>query len=246
MKATEKLYRFDKSDSGSVHEWVQRLQAANAVMAYKPRNYVPEPTSPFFGLRPDTFLLILQWPWQRQLWSQIGRNFMGVDGTHNITKYKNMIFHTIMGRDAFGHGTSFIFGCILPNNVFFFFLATGVPIMWMFASNGEEAVYHFFFSTFLANNPVLPSVILTDKDVAQINALRKVFPSSRILLCWWHVLHDWYGRLAVHQHPEAWEKLIRLPRQNTHEEHESLWHHLQTILPADFIAYMQENWMTGE
>jgi hypothetical protein len=163
---------------------------------------------------------------------------------HNITKYRNMIFHTIMGHDSFGHGNRFISLSALPNHLPL--LTTGVPIMWMFASNGEEAVCRFFFSTFLANNPVIPSVILTDKDVGQINALRKVFPSSRILLCWWHVLHDWYGRLAVNQYPEAWEMLIRLPRQTTREEHESLWHQLQTILPADFIDYMQENWMTGE
>jgi hypothetical protein len=103
-KASEGLYRFDKTDAGSVHTWVELLEQDEAVLAYKPRNLIPDPSSPFFGLRDDTFLLVLQWPWQRKLWSEIGINFMGVDGTHNITMYKNVIFHTIMGRDSHGHG----------------------------------------------------------------------------------------------------------------------------------------------
>ena len=99
---------------------------------------------------------------------------------------------------------------------------------------------------FGTNNPVIPSIILTDRDVGQINALRSVFPSSRILLCWWHVLHNWYGQLSVKDHPEAWELLKQFPRQTTRQDHEKVWQKLQAILPQTFIEYMYENWLKGE
>jgi hypothetical protein len=116
----------------------------------------------------------------------------------------------------------------------------------MFTSNAEEVTYRFFFSTFLSWNPVQPSVILTDKDTAQINALRTIFPAARILLCWWHVLHDWYGKLDITQFGDAWELLKAFPRQTSHDTHEALWAKLKPLLPTHFLDYMEENWMNGK
>lgn len=115
----------------------------------------------------------------------------------------------------------------------------------MFASNGEQVVFELFFSTFLTHNPITPSTILTDRDVGQINALRHIFPSSRILLCWWHVLHDWYGKLRTDQHKDAWELLKQFLRQKTQAEHEALWNRVLPMLPGTFVGYINTNWLLG-
>jgi hypothetical protein len=100
-------YQHDRSDTISVFQWTEKLAREDAVLAFKPRSYLPEPDSPAYGLRDDAFILILQWPWQREIWAKFGTQYMGVDGTHNTTFYKNMMLHTIMARDEHGHGESF-------------------------------------------------------------------------------------------------------------------------------------------
>jgi len=35
---------------------------------------------------------------------RLGDGFIGIDATHNITHYKEMLLFTIMARDNWGHG----------------------------------------------------------------------------------------------------------------------------------------------
>ena len=34
----------------------------------------------------------------------------------------------------------------------------------------------------------MPVIVMSDHDQGQLNAIKAVYPESRILLCWWHVL----------------------------------------------------------
>ena len=65
----------------------------------------------------------------------------------------------------------------------------GVLVAWMLASNGTTDTIAFFVGWVRDASPaVRPAVIMTDRDRAQMNALRLVYPDSQMLLCKWHVL----------------------------------------------------------
>ena len=60
----------------------------------------------------------------------------------------------------------------------------------MLSSNGTQPTIEFFLNLIKAQSPkVSPSIFMTDRDQAQVNAIRSVFPNyGRIFYCWWHVL----------------------------------------------------------
>jgi transposase-like protein len=112
----------------------------------------------------------------------------------------------------------------------------------MLASNGEEATFRYFFRTFRARNSVSPAVILSDRDQAQIKALSEFFPNSEILLCWWHVMHDFHGHLDTAHWKTAKPVLRSMMRAKTPEEHEKYWEEIKRITTPHFITYMETTW----
>jgi len=59
----------------------------------------------------------------------------------------------------------------------------------MLASNGTKDIISFFLHWVRDRSPAIsPAMIMTDRDVAQIGALKIMYPDSRIFLCKWHVL----------------------------------------------------------
>ena len=55
----------------------------------------------------------------------------------------------------------------------------GIPVAWMIASNRMTDTIAFFVSWVRDASPaVRPAVIMTDRDRAQINALKAVYPDS--------------------------------------------------------------------
>jgi MULE transposase domain len=44
---------------------------------------------------------------------------------------------------------------------------------------------------------VWPAVIMSDHDQVQLNALKKVYQDSQILLCIWHVLHAFQSHFVA-------------------------------------------------
>ena len=55
-------------------------------------------------------------------------------------------------------------------------------------------------------------IFLTDKDMAQINAAKSVWPNAHIQLCLWHV------KRAVEQHLSSKKKIVQI-RYNAQEAH---------------------------
>ena len=49
-------------------------------------------------------LVIIQTPWQRERWEELGRHYLGIDATHNTTHYQNVLLFTLMARDRWGRG----------------------------------------------------------------------------------------------------------------------------------------------
>ena len=73
------------------------------------------------------------------------------------------------------------------------------------SDEGAEAV-EFAFSTFRRICGKDPPVLMVDKDFNEINIMKKVFPTSRIILCWFHVLKWWKNLLATAKSRDHEEK----------------------------------------
>ena len=95
------LVRLDKDDGLSVFKWVNKLRATDTLLGFKSRTC---PAPPGSDLRPDTFTLMVQTPWQREQYTEHGSKILFVDGTHNTTMYENMTLTSLLVRNNWGHG----------------------------------------------------------------------------------------------------------------------------------------------
>lgn len=96
------LVRLDKDDALSVFKWVNKLRDGDSLLGFKSRTC---PVPPGSDLRPDTFTLMVQTPWQREQYIEHGSNILFTDGTHNTTMYENMTLTSLLVRNKWGHGT---------------------------------------------------------------------------------------------------------------------------------------------
>src|ERR1700730_5438171 len=90
-------------DGQSVLEWVDHLRKSGDLLAFKSSSDPPPPGS---SLAPDTFALLIQTKYQRDVFHKHGHTFAGIDATHNTTHYENMSLFSVMVRDRWGHGMS--------------------------------------------------------------------------------------------------------------------------------------------
>ena len=85
-------------------------------------------------------------------------------------------------------------------------LSTGVPVAWVLTSSNTEVTIKYFLNFVKLQSPqILPAVIMTDRDKAQINTISAVYPDSTVLLCWWHVLRTIRMHFRMEEFPELWE-----------------------------------------
>jgi MULE transposase domain. len=229
--------RFDRDDGRSTAKWAEELRQKGHLLAYKSRSC---PVPPESGLASDIFCLITQSSWQRAQFQLHGSTVLFIDRTHNTTMYENLTLTTLLVRDKWGHG-------IVPDSDAHHVLTRkypGIPVAWMLASNGTQETLTYFLKLICQANPgVTPHWIMTDRDIAQINACRQQYPGSAILLCWWHVLHAWQQHFIISQHPILWEKLKAWIRVTDEAEFSTYWNVIMTLAPLNFIDYLQEYWM---
>jgi hypothetical protein len=94
--------RLDENDAISIKVWATRLQEAGAEVILKDKIDAPPPGS---GLSPDVFVFCIQTIFQKQQFNYIGKEFLGIDATHNTTQYVGLQLFTLIARDRWGHGT---------------------------------------------------------------------------------------------------------------------------------------------
>ena len=117
----------------------------------------------------------------------------------------------------------------------------------MIASNGTAETIGYFIFLVRGRSPlIIPRWLMSDRDLAQIKALKRYFSTSKILLCWWHVLHAWQQHLVTSQHSLLWVKLKAWIRVECPKEFEDVWLEIQRLAPTDFLGYLVEYWMTDE
>jgi len=112
----------------------------------------------------------------------------------------------------------------------------------MLASNGVKDTISFFLKWVKDASPtVRPSVIMTDRDLAQIAALEDTYLQSRIFLCQWHVLKAMRSHFVTSEFPALWDKVQTLV--NTHDESEfnTIWEEISMdpSTPQSFVEYMK-------
>jgi len=122
----------------------------------------------------------------------------------------------------------------------------GIPVAWMLVSNGTTDTIAFFVGwvrdTSLAVQPV---VIMTDRDRAQINALRIVYSDSQILLCKWHVLRAIRSHFNTNEFPDLWAKVKAFVNASESADFARLWVEISNdpSVPQSFVQYMRAEWI---
>ena len=122
----------------------------------------------------------------------------------------------------------------------------GVPVAWMLASNGMTDTIAFFVGWVRDVSPaVRPAVIMTDRDRAQMNVLRLVYPDSQMLLYKWHVLCAMQSHFNTSEFPELWAKVKALVNAPQSADFVRLWVEISNdpSVPQSFVQYMRTEWI---
>jgi MULE transposase domain len=115
----------------------------------------------------------------------------------------------------------------------------------MLCSSGDTETITFFVNWVKEASPVRPSVIMTDRDNAQIAALRAVHPDSPVYLCIWHVLKAMRAHLNINEFDALWKKVIAWVKTDDLSEFQNIWHEIRTnpSHPQSFVSYLESNWL---
>ena len=232
--------RLHHDDAISTQLLIEQLAAEGTRIVYKnkqDRDQIPP------GIPEDAFVLCIQTEFQLDAFRRLGSGFIGIDATHNITQYQDLLLFTIIARDRWGRGTVImIFSCLVwgAKNT------TGVPVAWMLTSSGTTALIKFFLTWVRDASPdVRPGVIMTDRDQAQIAALEAVYPQSRVFLCTWHVLRAIRGHFVTTQFPALWEKIKAWVITEDTAMFFNIWDEISSdpLVPQSVVKYLRTEWL---
>jgi len=93
--------RLHPDDAISTRLLIGQLAAQDTHTFYKDR----QDRAPIDSRLPeDAFVLCIQTSFQLDAFRRLGKGFIGIDATHNITQYQNILLFTIVARDDWGHG----------------------------------------------------------------------------------------------------------------------------------------------
>src|SRR6266404_651243 len=126
------------------------------------------------------------------------------------------------------------------------FRLAGVPVAWMMSSSGMEVTVHYFINFVKLQSPeIKPTIIMSDRDQAQMNAIKAVYPESQLLLCRWHVLWAMRMHFRTEEFPDLWERVCEWVKTPDQSKFDSVWQWIQTdpSVPQSFVDYLQQNWM---
>ena len=98
----QETIRLHPEDAIFIRLWMDRLKEDNISVFYKDKLTPPPPASRLQG---DTFILCVQTPFQIDAFRRLGDGgFIGIDATHNVTHFRDVLLFTIITRDRWGHG----------------------------------------------------------------------------------------------------------------------------------------------
>jgi hypothetical protein len=119
-----------------------------------------------------------------------------------------------------------------------------MPVAWMLSSDATEETVNFFLEKLQKRNPdVAPRYFMTDFNWPQIKSIRRQYPSSTVLLCWWHVLHAWQQHFIPSHYPELWTILKAWVRDTNEADFAAHWAQIQSLAPSSLLDYFQKHWL---
>ncbi len=109
----------------------------------------------------------------------------------------------------------------------------------------KDAVVFFLNWVKQASLDVRLSIIMTDRDQAQIAALQEVYPSSRIFLCTWHVLRAMRRHFVTNVFTSLWEKIQIWVKTGDSDKFSRIWQEISTdqAVPQSLVEYLKNEWM---
>jgi len=124
-------------------------------------------------------------------------------------------------------------------------LCVGIPVGWMISSNAKEDTINFFLQSIRLQSPdVIPEYFMSDKDRAQMNAVRRQYPTSTLLLCWWHVLHAWHQHFSITVYPSIWSLLKSWVRITDKTNFWECWNQIKVAsAPESLLEYLETYWI---
>jgi hypothetical protein len=93
--------RLHPDDALSTRLLLEHLASEGANIFYKDK----QDRAPIDSRLPDdAFVLCIQTSFQLDAFRRLGNGFIGIDATHNVTQYQDLLLFTIIARDRWGHG----------------------------------------------------------------------------------------------------------------------------------------------
>ena len=117
----------------------------------------------------------------------------------------------------------------------------------MLSSSGTEATILFFLTFVKTRTPgVVPTIIMSDRDRAQMNTVSTIYLDSKLLLCWWHVLCAIQMHFRMEGFPVVWDRIREWVKTSDQARFDSLWEWFQSdpSVPQTLVDYLKLNWMT--
>jgi hypothetical protein len=117
----------------------------------------------------------------------------------------------------------------------------------MLSSNGTYVTIKYFLDLIRAQSPnISPTIFMTDRDQAQVKAIRATYPGCRVLYCWWHVLRAIRTRFKTKEFPKLWTLIQDWVHTNEKLEFDAWWDQMQsdTLNPDTVIGYLARDWVT--
>jgi hypothetical protein len=117
----------------------------------------------------------------------------------------------------------------------------------MLSSNGTYVTIKYFLELIKAQSPdISPNIYMTDRDAAQVKAIRVTYPSCRVLYCWWHVLRAIRTRFKTKEFPKFWTLIQDWVRTTEEAQFDAWWDEMQsnTSYPDTVIGYLARDWVT--
>lgn len=86
---------------------------------------------------------------------------------------------------------------------------------------------------------------MTDRDLAQMNALKAIYPGSQVLLCIWHVLRAFRSHFVTEEFQALWAKAKCLVKTEDLDEFNKIWAEIKSdpLVPRTLICYLDKDWM---
>ena len=233
----------DQNDAISIRLWSTQLQQDGAHVILKDKQDPPPLGS---ALSPEIFVLCIQTKFQCDRFQELGSDFVSIDATHNTTQYVGLQLFTIIVRDLWGHGACCGVFPLMDTALTLHFHFTGGPVAWMLSLDGTQATIQFFLEFVKSRHPqIVPTIIMTDRDQAQMNAITAIYPGATMLLCWWHVLRTIQMHFHTEEFPQLWERIRQWVKLSDQSKFDLWWKEMQAdpSVPQSVVDYLRKNWM---